>query len=81
MRIRRLIRSRPTFGAASIVYSSSWIRPRTSSATVCTRPLSFHGSSPHWSVAIGSRKRMWNFAGRYAAPARPSHGNSGVTGK
>ena len=50
--------------SASIAYSSSWIRARTSSATVCTRPLSFHGSSPHWSVGIGSRKRMKNFAGK-----------------
>ena len=44
--------------------SSSWIRERMSSATVCTSPLSSHGRSPHWSVGIGSRKRMRNLAGR-----------------
>ena len=60
----RLIRATPSRASATISYSSSWIRPRTSSATVCTRPLSSYGFSPHWSVGIGSRKRILNFAGR-----------------
>ena len=50
------------FGRGGFVEAA--MRARTSSATVCTRPLSFHGSSPHWSVGIGSRKRIRNFAGR-----------------
>ena len=49
---------------ASMSISSSWMRPRISSATVCTRPRSCHGSSPHWSVGMGSRKRILNLAGR-----------------
>ena len=49
---------------ASMSISSSWMRARISSATVWTRPRSCQGSSPHWSVGIGSRKRILNFAGR-----------------
>ena len=49
---------------ASMSYRFSWTSARTSWATVWTSAVSRHGSSPHWSVGIGSRKRMRNFAGK-----------------
>src|SRR5207247_4020769 len=50
--------------SASMSWGSAWMRPRASSATVFTSPLSFHGSSPRASVGLGARKRILNFAGR-----------------
>ena len=48
----------------SMSKSSSWIVARMSWATVWTRLLSSHGSSPMSSVRTGGRKRILNFAGR-----------------
>src|SRR5919107_226749 len=47
----------------SMSTSSVWIVARMSWATVCTRLLSSHGSSPMSSVRTGGRKRILNFAG------------------
>src|SRR4051812_33278269 len=59
----------------------SWMRARTSCATVCTSDLSSY--IPSWSNSIGSRNRILNLAGRYGAAkaSGPSAGNVGVIGK